>query len=231
MTEGRNGEGAAADLGTTAGLRGLVVDWGGVLTVGLREVVQTWAEQEDVDLERYIEVLVRWLGPDARLEAEVNPIHALERGEMAIPDFEQRFAEALQTEDGPQLRSEGLVQRMFTYLEHAPAMNALVRRAHKSGIRTALLSNSWGNTYPREGWDEMFDEVVISGEVGLRKPDADIYRLVCDRLGLRPDECVFVDDLVANVAAAVALGFVGVHHTSYETTAGELQVLFGRDLS
>ena len=89
----------------------------------------------------------------------------------------------------------GLLQRMFDQFIHEPAMAALVLRARRAGVRTGLLSNSWGNEYPREGWDQMFDAVVISGEVGMRKPEPEIYRHVLELLGVRPEETVFVDDL------------------------------------
>ena len=110
-------------------------------------------------------------------------------------------------------------------------MNALVRRAHDRGIRTALLSNSWGNNYPRDGWDDMFDVVVISGEVGMRKPEIRIYEHTLELLGLPAGECAFVDDLPHNVSAAVSIGMVGVRHVSYENTLAELQILFDVDLS
>jgi epoxide hydrolase-like predicted phosphatase len=107
----------------------------------------------------------------------------------------------------------------------------LVRRAREQGIATALLSNSWGNDYPRDMWTDMFDVVVISGEVGMRKPEPRIYQLVCDRLGLQPQQCVFVDDMHYNVDAAVRLGWVGVHHRSYAETAAELEAIFGLPLA
>jgi HAD superfamily hydrolase (TIGR01509 family) len=119
---------------------------------------------------------------------------------------------------------------MFATFEHAPDMSALVRRARQSGLRTALLSNSWGNDYPRDGWDEMFDVVVISGEVGMRKPEPEIFRHTLDLVGLGAAECVFVDDLAPNVAAAVEVGMVGVLHTSYAESLAELEVLFDRSL-
>ena len=77
----------------------------------------------------------------------------------------------------------------------------------------------------------MFDTVVISGEVGMRKPEERIYQPRRRRLDLPPSACVFVDDLRPNVDAAVALGFVGIHHHSYEATATELEVLFDLPLS
>ena len=120
---------------------------------------------------------------------------------------------------------------MFASFEHAHDMSGLVRRAREAGVRTALLSNSWGNDYPRDGWDDMFDVVVISGEVGLRKPEPAIFALTLDRLGLPAQACVFVDDLPHNVEAAVALGMVGIRHESYDATAAEIDVLFGLTLS
>ena len=116
---------------------------------------------------------------------------------------------------------------MFDQFEHEPFMAALVLRAKRAGLRTGLLSNSWGNEYPREGWDQMFDAVVISGEVGMRKPEPQIYRHVLDLLGVRPEETVFVDDLQPNLGAAEAMGIVTVHHTSYDDTATTLEGLFG----
>ena len=61
----------------------------------------------------------------------------------------------------------------------------------------------------------MFDAVVISGEVGMRKPEARIFEHTLELLGLPAAECVFVDDLPHNVAAAAGLGLVGVQHVSY----------------
>lgn len=109
-------------------------------------------------------------------------------------------------------------------------MAALVRRARAGGVRTALLSNAWGDEYSRDGWDELFDVVVVSGDVGMRKPEARIYRHTAAELALEPSECVFVDDLRVNVLGAVHVGFVGVHHSSYARTAVELEAIFGRSL-
>ena len=220
---------AAADGGH--GLRGLVVDWGGVLTGDLRGAVTRWAEDDGIDLDAYLAVMRDWLGEPLELEARFNPVHALERGEMQVPDFERRLAGALTERTGRPYEADGLLARMFASFEHAHDMSGLVRRAREAGVRTALLSNSWGNDYPRDGWDDMFDVVVISGEVGLRKPEPAIFALTLDRLGLPAQACVFVDDLPHNVEAAVALGMVGIRHESYDATAAEIDVLFGLTLS
>ena len=161
-------------------------------------------------------------------ELRINPVHALETGEMSVPDFEVELAHALLTIGNIKVNSTGLLDRMFQFFEHAPDMNGLVHRARKKGIKTALLSNSWGNTYPRHGWDDMFDEVVISGEVGMRKPDADIYHHTLDLLKVKPEESVFVDDLAHNIKAAADLGMIGVLHVDYESTRQELEIIFNQ---
>lgn len=212
-------------------LNGLVVDWGGVLTVGMHEAMGSWAADESIDIGAFVTVMREWLGPEYAMEAAYNPIHALERGELRVPEFERRLAEALTGKTGQPIAARGLLDRMFRFFRHSPDMMALVRRAKGHGIHTALLSNSWGNNYPQDLFDGMFDVVVISGEVGMRKPDAEIFHHALAQLGLAAGQCVFVDDLMPNVVAARQLGFVAVHHTDYPTTAGELDVLFGLELS
>ena len=214
--------------GSPAGqLRALVVDWGGVLTEPLDDALRSWAMLDGIDVEHYAEVMRSWLGPHQGKLARENPVAALERGEIEVPHFEQQLAARLSEVAGHDIAAQGLLQRMFDQFEHAPAMAGLVLRARRAGLRTGLLSNSWGNEYPREGWDEMFDAVVISGEVGMRKPEPAIFAHVLSLLDARAEETVFVDDLAYNVEAAQELGLVGVHHTSYETTATQLQQLFG----
>ncbi len=212
-------------------LTGLIVDWGGVLTGDMRAVVASWAERDGIDLDVYAAAMRDWFGDPIGNEAVHNPIHALERGELALVDFEVMLAQEMTRRSGRFHNPEGLLTRMFEQFEHAHDMNALVRRAHERGIRTALLSNSWGNDYPRDGWDDMFDIVVISGEVGMRKPEPRIYEHTLDLLGMSAPECAFVDDLPHNVAAAVSVGMVGIRHVNYESTLAELQILFDVDLS
>jgi HAD superfamily hydrolase (TIGR01509 family) len=207
--------------------RALVVDWGGVLTEPLEPSMRAWAEIDDVDFDSYLAVMRSWLGDHQGDLAASNPIAALERGEIEVPHFEAQLAERLATRSGHPVRAAGLLQRMFDQFAGVPAMAALVLRARRAGLLTGLLSNSWGNTYPREGWDEMFHTIVISGEVGMRKPDREIFEHTLDLLGVPAGETVFVDDLLANVHAAVEFGLVGVHHTSYDETATELEAIFG----
>lgn len=209
--------------------RGLLIDWGGVLTSGLPDAMRAWAEADGIDYDAYYTAMTDWL-ETGLVEAELNPIHALERGQIAVPDFERKLAAVLRRADGGPVPPEGLIERMFAHFEHQPQMSALVRRARTAGIRTALLSNSWGNRYPRDTWDGMFDAIVISGEIGMRKPEPEIYRYAAEAVGLVPNQCVFVDDMRRNVAAAQAVGMRGIHHIGYEDTRRELEGLFGLDL-
>jgi epoxide hydrolase-like predicted phosphatase len=209
-----------------ADLQALVVDWGGVLTSPLQDTMTSWCESDGLDYLQFRQVMKDWLGTSFGDDAAINPIHALERGEMDVPDFERELAARLLTRDGRPVEAPGLLTRMFAGFETAPAMADALRRAKAAGLSTALLSNSWGNEYPREGWDEMFDVVVISGEVNMRKPEPAIYELTVDRLGLDPAQCVFVDDLSPNIRAAVEVGMVGVHHVTAQQTLDELELLF-----
>lgn len=104
-----------------------------------------------------------------------------------------------------------------------PLLSA-VAHARARGVRTALLSNSDGS--PTE-LAPLFDTLVCSGDVGFGKPDPRIYLLTAERIGLLPEQCVFVDDLASNVRGAVRAGMVGVHHTAVDSTLTELSALFG----
>ena len=83
--------------------------------------------------------------------------------------------------------------------------------------QTAILSNSFIGARDREEslyhFEEMTDLIVYSHEVGLAKPDRRIYALTCERLGVRPEEMVFLDDLTANIAAAHEFGIHGILFT------------------
>lgn len=213
------------------GYAGLIVDWGGVLTENLKDAVNRWAVADDIDIDAYVAIMRSWLGEDGEIEARLNPIHALERGEMQVPHFESRLAEELTLRSGRPVVEQGLLARMFSAFEHSHDMNGLVRRARAAGIRTALLSNSWGEHYPRDLWQDMFDVTVISGEVGMRKPEERIFTHTLELLDLLPTECVFVDDLPHNIRAGAELGLTGVLHTSFAQSQIELSALFGVDLS
>ena len=93
------------------------------------------------------------------------------------------------------------------------AMFDAVAAARRAGVRTGLVSNSWGEQgYDRTRFDELFDVLVISGEIGIRKPAPEIYALASERLGRAAERCVFVDDLAGNLKPARAIGMATVLH-------------------
>jgi epoxide hydrolase-like predicted phosphatase len=111
-------------------------------------------------------------------------------------------------------------------------MLGAVRAARDAGIRTGLLSNSWGaGRYDAAMLERHFDAAVISGKVGLRKPDPAIYALAAQELGLPPARIVFVDDLPGNLKPARALGMATVRHERAERTIPELEGLLGSSLA
>jgi putative hydrolase of the HAD superfamily len=202
--------------------RALLVDYGGVLTNPPAESFRQWLRRDGLDPARFRELMRRWLAPDA----PDNIAHDLEAGRLAPAEFERRLAEELIRPDGTSADAAGLLARMFAGFEVEATMIDVVRQIRRAGVRTALVSNSWGFDYPRDDWDALFDVVVISGEVSARKPEREIYLLTARRLDLPPSACVFVDDLPANVRGAAAAGMIGVHHTSPDSTIDELEILF-----
>jgi putative hydrolase of the HAD superfamily len=215
-------------VGSGTQFRGVITDWGGVLTSPILTTVRAWIEADDIDWNSYRTVMRSWVAQAYDLDGDSNPIHTLERGECSGAEFERILAARLFRTDGAEVAAEGLLQRMFAASMPVPAMYDLMRVLRGEGLRTALLSNSWGaDEYPRAVFPELFDAVVISGEVGMRKPEEGIFLHAAQALGLAPAECVFVDDMEANVAAAVGCGMTGVLHTEAATTTAALHDLLG----
>ena len=212
----REGDGAASPR---APREGLLVDWGGVLTTNLFASFHAHCVRAEIDPQK---VLGRFRSdPDAR-----ELLVALETGELAEEEFEVRFAALLEVDP------EGLIDGLFAGVQPDEAMLDAVRRARAAGVRTALVSNSWGvHRYPSELFDELFDGVVISGAEGMRKPTPRMYELGAERAGVRAELCVFVDDLPFNLTPAQELGMAVVHHTSAESTIPELERLLGLSLA
>ena len=213
-------------------LRGIVTDWGGVLCTPILTTVRAWIEADGIDWESYRAVMRPWVSQAYDPVGLPNPIHALERGECSGPEFERILAPRLRRLDGEAVLAEGLLRRMFAASVPVPAMYDTIRTLRAAGFGTALLSNSWGcEEYPRADFPGLFDTVVLSGEVGMRKPEKEIFWHAADTLGLPPAECVFIDDMEANVAAAQACGMTGVLYTETATTARALQDLLGVPLA
>jgi putative hydrolase of the HAD superfamily len=196
-----------------------VFDYGGVLTTPVRDSIAAWLAADGIDPDSFSTTLKGWL---SRRAPDRTPIHRLETGQLRVEEFEEVLAQRLTTLDGKPVVAAGLLQRLFAGTRTEQAMLDLVRELRGLGVRTALLSNSWGNTYPRKMLTELFDVVVISGEVGLRKPDPRIYDLTLDRLGVPATGAVFIDDAAPNVEAADRLGMRALLHEQPATTRERL---------
>jgi putative hydrolase of the HAD superfamily len=195
--------------------RGLLVDWGGVLTSDVFASFQAFCALEGLE-------------PDAiarafRSDADCRELLiAFETGALPEEAFEAQFAPLLG------VAAPGLIDRLFAGSAPDEQMLEAVRRVRAAGIRTGLISNSWGTRrYPRDLFGELFDGVVISAEVGIRKPSPEIYRLGAERIGVEPPACVFVDDLPFNLSPAAELGMATVHHRATDETLAELERLLG----
>lgn len=194
---------------------GLLIDWGGVLTSNLFHSFRDFCVQAGVDPQ----TLRDRFGKDPAFR---ELLIALEKGELQEGEFEQQLAPLLGVEP------DGLIDGLFAGVHADVAMVEAVRRAREGGVRTALVSNSWGvHRYPHDLFDELFDGVVISGQEGTRKPARRMYELGAERAGVEAAECVFVDDLPFNLEPAEKLGMATVHHTSAEQTIPELERLLG----
>jgi putative hydrolase of the HAD superfamily len=198
----------------------LIVDFGGVLTTSVWPAFTAFCEGEGLE-------------PDAVRElfrsdpAALADLRDLETGACEPEEFERRFSAHLGIPD----RADGLIERLFAGLEPDEQMIAAVRAARAGGIRTGLISNSWGRAiYDDELIAELFDAVVISGHVGLHKPQPEIFRLACERLGVAPADAVFVDDLRENCAGAEAVGMTALLHRDTAETLERLDRLLGVSL-
>ena len=178
---------------------GLILDYGGVLTSDPFASFEAFAAAERLAPDAVRERLRD--DPDAR-----DLLARLETGALAPHEFESAFAAVLE------VPSAQLLQRMFGGMEPDAAMIDGVRALRRPGLRIGLLSNSVGGGYDRALLAELFDAVVISGEVGLRKPDPAIYELAAERLGRDPAASVYVDDIGGNLKPAAALGMATVLH-------------------
>jgi epoxide hydrolase-like predicted phosphatase len=195
-------------------LRGLLVDYGGVLTNPLTPVLQDFCRSKGIDQDA-ITALTVGNGP------RQTQFHRYERGEISAEIFLPLFAEWLGID-----RDE--IHSMLDGLEPDSEMFRAVSEARRRGIRTCLLSNSWGTAlYPRDLLAEAFDEVVISEEVGMRKPELGIFVLAAQRLDLEPRECVFIDDTLSHLDGARQLGITAIHHVDVANTVRVMGELVG----
>ncbi|MFE4666252.1 HAD-IA family hydrolase [Streptomyces sp. NPDC056716] len=195
----------------------MIFDFFGVLTFNMVEVISYFEDRERLARGSFLRA---WADPTGQ-----ELFRKLELGEITQTDWNDGFAALI-----------GVVpdNLMARYLHDAfpahPVLKA-ARQARATGIRTAVLSNSLGREPfdPYAGFDlhHTFDEVVLSAEHGLRKPDPAIFRLVLDKLGVPAEQCLFVDDSEENLAAAHKLGITPLLALDEEVVARRLRETLG----
>jgi putative hydrolase of the HAD superfamily len=207
--------------------RALIVDFGGVLTTPLQNAFVAFASEMEIDLDVLVRVA---LGAYAGAEDEL--VFQFETGQIPESEFGAAFAQRLGEETGKEVDPDGIVTRMLSGLRLEDDMVEAVRLAKAAGLKTALCSNSWGTGgYPRELLEEICDVVVISGEVGLRKPDPAIFEMTVEKLGVAAEASVFVDDHPGHLKAAQGAGMTTVLHRDPAQSIAELEGLLGISLS
>jgi epoxide hydrolase-like predicted phosphatase len=195
---------------------GLLVDFGGVLTTSVWDSFAAFCRDKSLAED----AVLRMFREDPAALAELRE---LETGRISEDEFERRFAERLGLDD-----ATDLIDSMFRGMKPSKPMVAAVRAARASGVHTGLVSNSWSTShYDRELLDQLFDIAVISAEVGLHKPQPEIYLLASQRLRVEPSRCVFVDDLRENCAGAEAVGMTAILHLDVAATVARLEELLG----
>jgi putative hydrolase of the HAD superfamily len=195
-------------------------DFGGVLTTSVWDSFAAFCRSEGLEPDAVKKLFSTDPGALAALRQ-------LEMGNSSEEEFEAEFGRLLGLE-----KPEGLIDSMFEGMKPEPAMVEAVREIRAGGIKTGMLSNSWSvDHYDLDLLAELFDDVVISAEVRLHKPQPEIYRLAAERLEVEPERCLFVDDLRENCDGAEAVGMTAIRFRDPQQAIARLGELTGLDLA
>ena len=205
-------------------MKAVISDFGGVLTTPLMRSFAAFQDHTGIPPEA--------LGRAMQAIAErdgAHPLFELEKGNLTEERFLIELADALVPELGHRPKLHGFRDIYFDALDPNEPMVELMRELKGRGLRMALLTNNVREWEPL--WrsmlavDEIFELVVDSAFVGMRKPEPEIYELTLERLGdgIAADDCLFVDDVLVNVEAARELGMPAVHFQSNEQAIPEIR--------
>ena len=167
-----------------------------------------------------------------RTSSETGAWAALERGELTNPQFHAAL-EGEAAVHGHTIDAEALMGEVGKGFGPRPEMLTAIRRIRAAGLRTGALTNNWASG--EKGVDttggmhstDLFDTIVESSVVGLRKPDPAIYALALDRLGVEAHEAVFLDDLGINLKPARAMGMATIKVGDPHAAIDELAAVLG----
>ena len=206
-------------------IQAVISDFGGVLTTPLSGALIAYGESSGISPEQIGAAMERVTRTHGR-----QPLFELEKGAIS----ERRYVELLEAELGEAVDFQAFSDVFMDNLHRNEAMIGLVRDLRRRGLRTALLTNNvreWESLWRAKlpDIDELFEVVVDSAFVGMRKPEPGIYRLTLERLGggLEAHECVFVDDLEINCEAASALGMHAVRFLDSEQAIEAIEAAVG----
>jgi putative hydrolase of the HAD superfamily len=209
-----------------SGVEAVISDFGGVLTTPLMHAFAAIQEEDGLDAGD--------LGRALRRAAErdgANPLFELECGRMTERDFLARVEAQLREDLGRDVSMRAFAERYFGLLEPNEPMIGFLAALRDRGYRLGMLTNNVREWEPR--WramlpvDELFEVVLDSAFVGVRKPDPAIYRLLCERVGAEPEACLFVDDVERNCAAAAELGMTAVWFRDTAQAIAEMRAALG----
>jgi putative hydrolase of the HAD superfamily len=200
----------------------VVCDFGGVLTSPLAGSFAAFAEQSGIPLAALGAALAAIGERDG-----VHPLHELERGRVAEADFFASVADELAVALGREIALHDFTARYFAGLQPNTPMIELMASLRAAGYRMALLTNNVREWEPL--WramapiDEIFELVVDSAFVGMRKPEPEIYELTLRRLGVPAEQCLFVDDMQVNCDAARDAGMQAVVYREPQQAIAEIR--------
>jgi putative hydrolase of the HAD superfamily len=203
-------------------IEAIVCDFGGVLTTPLIQSFMAFQNETGISTET--------LGKAMQAAAETNgenPLFEMERGEITEVAFLDQLTDCLEPLLGHRPEMHRFKEIYFEALEPNPPMIELMRALKGEGYQMAMLTNNvreweplWRSMLPV---DEIFEAVVDSGFVGCRKPESRIYRLTMERIGRRPESCLFVDDVLVNCEGAQRAGLRAIHFQSNEQAIPEIR--------
>lgn len=203
-------------------IEAIVSDFGGVLTTPLIQSFMAFQDQTGITAE----TLAKGMGAATEANGD-NPLFEMERGEITEVEFLDQLTDALEPLLGHRPEMHRFREVFFEALEPNPPMIELMRELQAAEHRMALLTNNvreWEPLWrPMLPIDEIFETVVDSAFVGCRKPEAKIYEIVLDRLGLAAESCLFVDDVLVNCEGAEKAGMTAVHFQDNEQAIAEVR--------
>jgi len=214
-------------MSDTGPITTVISDFGGVLTTPLIQSFAAVQDETGVPFEELAKAMAAIQEEEGR-----HPLFELETGRITEAEFLRKLGDRLEPVLGHRPELHRFREIYFDALHPNEPMIELMREVKARGHRMGLLTNNvreweplWREMLPV---DEIFEQVVDSGFVGMRKPDREIYDLTLERMGgPAPQECLFIDDTDVNCDAARELGMSAVHYRDNDQAIGEIRSALG----